>query len=618
MKEIPALSSDDGAALLSVLRQASQLMDAGKSAQAIDVLLDAGRLVRQAPMACDMLAFMLLQVDRPHDAIEWFEASLAVKPDDAKALGGLGLAFQATGERGRSLQCYDRIIALKPDDPEGWYRRSLLLMEMKRQMEALEGLDRVTALAPLHALAFAKRSEVLESLGDMPGAIAAALAGCKLPSAEAASWFRLAVLMQKSGWNDQAVVAYDKGLDTAPADFFGLYNKALALKEAQHNERALVSAQAALRVQPANREVLLLCGNLELALGNTDAAHFCFRQVAQMGVVRSYAAANQPARFSALMLFSPVSGNTPYEDLIRDGCFDAELIIVLPGQTYERDLLDSSDVIVNLVSEPDVGPEAIMQAAALVEGLETPVVNHPKLILGTDRESIARRLADIADAAMPLTVHVQPGVLLTWLDGGNAPQFPVIVRHAGMHGGEMMELVEDVATLRQFAEEADGQTLYLTDYVDYSSADGYFRKYRFVFVGEEILPYHLAIGDVWKVHHASTRMGEVEWMRGEEEIFLNEPGRVFGEKAMAALDAIRREIGLDYFGIDCSIDRAGNVLVFEVNASMLIHLHNEGFEYKTPHVNRIRSSFESMLERRVAERPQALEPQRVGTGVSPR
>jgi glutathione synthase/RimK-type ligase-like ATP-grasp enzyme len=70
---------------------------------------------------------------------------------------------------------------------------------------------------------------------------------------------------------------------------------------------------------------------------------------------------------------------------------------------------------------------------------------------------------------------------------------------------------------------------------------------------------------------------------------------------MTALDMIRRIIKLDYFGIDCSIDANGNVVVFEVNATMLIHLHNEGFEYKTPHVMKIKAAFERLLERRANE-----------------
>lgn len=614
-----AHASDDVSVLLAVFENASKLMDSGQVRPAIDVLLSERQRVRRVPMACDMLAFMLLQADRPADAIEWFEASLDVNPNDTKALGGLGMALLATGKYQQSLQCYERVVSLEQGNADGWFRRGVVLAEMDRIEDALLSLNRAIALNDQLAPAMIKKSEILERLGDMPGAIAEALAACKLPQIQASAWFRLAELMQKSGWTDQAIMAYDRGLQLAPEDFLGLHNKALALKAAKLNEQALVSAQAALRVEPTNKEALLLCGNLELALGNSEAAHFCFREVARMGVVRSYPAGRQPAKFRALMLFSPVAGNTPYEDLIQDSCFDADMIIVLPGQGYDPAFLDgAADVIVNLVSEPDLGPDAILQAAHLVEGLQTPIINHPKLILGTDREAIARRLAGMSGVTMPATVHISPAALLARLDSGNHPSLPLIIRHAGTHGGDMMELVSDIETLRGFAEEAGEHDLYLTDFVDYSSADGYFRKYRFVFVGDDILPYHLAIGDGWKVHHASTRMGEVEWMRGEEEAFLNAPEQIFGTEAMAALDAIRRRIGLDYFGIDCSIDRDGNVLVFEVNASMLIHLHNEGFEYKTRHVNRIRSAFEALLERRAGERSQPMAAQRVGTGTSPR
>ena len=93
-------------------------------------------------------------------------------------------------------------------------------------------------------------------------------------------------------------------------------------------------------------------------------------------------------------------------------------------------------------------------------------------------------------------------------------------------------------------------------------------------------------------------MDELQWMRDEEEVFLDNPAGVFGPGAMAALEMIRRIIGLDYFGIDCSVDAQGKIVVFEVNATMLIHLHNEGFEYKTPHVMKIKAAFERLLEQR--------------------
>jgi len=38
--------------------------------------------------------------------------------------------------------------------------------------------------------------------------------------------------------------------------------------------------------------------------------------------------------------------------------------------------------------------------------------------------------------------------------------------------------------------------------------------------------------------------------------------------------------------------------VFEVNASMLVHEHNEAFPYKDPHVRAIKREFDAMLATR--------------------
>jgi hypothetical protein len=391
-------------------------------------------------------------------------------------------------------------------------------------------------------------------------------------------------------------------LSQEPANFYGLCNKAEALKEAERQEEALLHVRAALAVQPDNSEALLLCGTLEHDLGHAEAAIATLSRVAKQGPARRYKAVRSPARFKALLLFSPLAGNTPYEDLIINGGYDADVALVLPGHDHDPTALDASaDVIVNLVSDADLGREIIGPLADFADRLTKPVVNHPRLILPTDRESIARRLKDLAGAVMPVTTRVAAPLLAEQMRTEKDIVLPLIVRHAGTHGGDLMELFHTRPEVLTFAEHAGEESLYLTQYVDFHSPDGFFRKYRFIFAGEEILPYHLAIGDGWKVHHASTRMAEFEWMRAEEAAFLNAPERMFGPQAMATLDAIRRRIGLDYFGIDCALDPQGRVLVFEVNASMLIHLHNEGFDYKTPHVMRIKAAFEEMLARRVEE-----------------
>ena len=107
----------------------------------------------------------------------------------------------------------------------------------------------------------------------------------------------------------------------------------------------------------------------------------------------------------------------------------------------------------------------------------------------------------------------------------------------------------------------------------------------------------MAIADGWKVHHDSTDMADHPWMQREEEAFLGDPAGVFNPSHYLILREIRQRIGLDYFGIDCALDVCGNLVVFEANASMLVHEQNEDFPYKASFVLRIKSAFDAMLRK---------------------
>ncbi|MFX4978902.1 hypothetical protein ABTC37_19725, partial [Acinetobacter baumannii] len=90
----------------------------------------------------------------------------------------------------------------------------------------------------------------------------------------------------------------------------------------------------------------------------------------------------------------------------------------------------------------------------------------------------------------------------------------------------------------------------------------------------------------------NTDMINQRWMQDEEAAFLEDPTRYFSPANMAGLKAISRAFDLSYFGVDCGLTRDGELVVFEVNASMLVHQHNEDMPYKTPHVARIKAVFD--------------------------
>ena len=239
-------------------------------------------------------------------------------------------------------------------------------------------------------------------------------------------------------------------------------------------------------------------------------------------------------------------------------------------------------------------------AADLADRLGKPIVNDPRKIQRTTRDAVAGCCRECRAASCREVLRQKAGTELAIgaLQAALSSSSTVLVRPAGTHGGDDFEKIEggSRARGRALAQPAECDR-YFIEYIDYRSPDGYFRKYRFIFVDGEILPYHLAIADDWKVHHDSTDMADHSWMQREEEAFLNDPASVFGPAHDRLLREIHARIGLDYFGIDCGLDASGNLVVFEVNASMLVHDQNEEFPYKTPFVRRIKSAFDGMLRK---------------------
>lgn len=101
----------------------------------------------------------------------------------------------------------------------------------------------------------------------------------------------------------------------------------------------------------------------------------------------------------------------------------------------------------------------------------------------------------------------------------------------------------------------------------------------------------------WKIRHATTEMRRHVWMQNEEAALLDQPATVFHAQHDVAIRLIRERIGLDLFGLDCAVDRAGNVLVSEANGSMPVR-DDAAFPYKSPHVARIKGAFDALLAAR--------------------
>jgi tetratricopeptide (TPR) repeat protein len=365
-------------------------------------------------------------------------------------------------------------------------------------------------------------------------------------------------------------------------------------------DAAIAHFQKAIALNPRDAESINWMGGIRQRMGDAEGAQAAYAEAAQIQPLIKRPAAKFPADFRVLALYAPFGGNTPTEYLFKDAVHDTDTLALFTAREYDGELFRQNvQVVVNLISDADQAEALLPLAADLADRLDRPIVNHPRKIQSTTRDAVAVLLQGISACSIPKALRLKAGAdcSVAALQAVLPFSSSILARPVGTHGGDDFEKIEEVAALPAFLAQRPDHDHYLIEYVDYRSGDGYFRKYRFIFVDGQILPYHLAISGDWKVHHVNTDMANQPWMQREEEAFLNHPQMVFSPANYAALQAIQQRIGLEYFGIDCGLDVSGNIVVFEVNASMLVHAKNEDFPYKTPAVQRIKLAFDAMLRK---------------------
>ena len=145
------------------------------------------------------------------------------------------------------------------------------------------------------------------------------------------------------------------------------------------------------------------------------------------------------------------------------------------------------------------------------------------------------------------------------------------------------------------------QAIYLTQFVDFRSADGYYRKYRAYWVGDQVIRNHLFVHTDWNVHGDSrlSTMVDKTWATEEEIRFLANRDALNLEDAVQQIAA---SIGLDYFGVDFTFLPDGRMMIFEANANMRSFYPEwaEQFPYLRAATTNLSEAFQLMLQRKIS------------------
>jgi hypothetical protein len=332
----------------------------------------------------------------------------------------------------------------------------------------------------------------------------------------------------------------------------------------------------------------------------------------QQDVLRSHrlfrlpCATTQPRlRVLALAAATDMGSNTPIEFLLEESGIELMVLYV----TSEAELpapLPDHDVAMVIASDSEDCRVALGKVDAAAPNWPQPLLNVPRLVGSLDRDKLFRLLDGIEGLEVPATLVITRERLV---DVTQSPDeladiaenlaFPVIVRPRGSHAGSGLAKIDDAQALALYLASQQEELFFISRFVDYSSEDRQFRKYRLAFVDGKPFACHMAIADRWDIWYLNAGMAHSREKRLEEETWMRTFDAGFARRHLSALTAMADRIGLEYFTVDCAETADGALLIFEADNTAVVHNmdHAHVFPYKPPQMRKIFDAFAAMLVR---------------------
>jgi tetratricopeptide (TPR) repeat protein len=566
---------------------------AGRLDEAAALYLQSLEAAPDCAVAWNMLGNVEYQRDRFDDALRLIGRAIRIDPASSAYRITLGHVYRRIGDLAAAGNCYREALSLSPTS-------TLAAMSLAGALRGQGELDGAVDVLQEILVRDPERLEALAMLGEVWLALERpAEAGrvfnqvLAIDSISADTHFGLGVASIQQGEASLAIECFEKAILLEPDHSEAHYNLGVIDAERQQYGSAEAWFRRAVAICPEYVDAHVNLSAILLRTGRAAEARV-HREIAYRRKCL-FVRTSRAALRTVLILFDAGQGNINLSHLFsRPGNSVIDWMIEYAPQG-QAEALPAFDLVFNAMGDPDLAGAAVLPASRFIAGCSKPVLNLPEAVASTSREKIPALLSGIDGLLVPKVWRVSAGD--PW-PADIADHLPVLVRPVDTHGGLGLQQVTSADGFGRIATQS-WQASYVSRFCDFRSADGWYRKYRVIFIDRQPFAYHLAISPHWLVHYATADMQAHPWKLEEERRFLENPQEALGPVGLAAIAAVGARMNLDYSGVDFSVLPDGRILVFEANPVMLVHPEDPKgvLAFKNPHVTRIFDAFEAHLSR---------------------
>lgn len=259
-----------------VLQQAIQAFQSGDYIEAERVLRDIVHANSKDVEANHLLAIVYAGQNNHKKAIQFYKATLMLKPNDDLVLSNYASSLSVVGQIQESLVVFNKALEINPHSSEHWYNLANTMYDLGRYEDAVFYYKQSIKLSPKHQYANNNYGLTLSALNRFSESLAYYDIALSINEAFPEGLINKGDALKKLKRYDEAIVCFDRALSLKPRYAEANYNKGNVFHELKRYDEAIFCFDQALSIKPDYAQAWSNKGVVLHELGNFDGAisHF--------------------------------------------------------------------------------------------------------------------------------------------------------------------------------------------------------------------------------------------------------------------------------------------------------------------------------------------------------
>jgi tetratricopeptide (TPR) repeat protein len=204
----------------------------------------------QSPEIYLGLGTALLRQGKPEEAIRVLRQTLTLNPANAAAHLNLGAALAGLGKMDEAMACYRKALQLDPKFVSAYLNLAAALQQVGKFDESIACYRAAIALNPSYAEAHAGLGGVFAATGRIAESIACLRKAIELDPRSPSAHLRLGTTLARAGKLDEAIACYRESIRLDPKNAAAHFNLGHVLRNKGRLDEAIACYRRALELQP--------------------------------------------------------------------------------------------------------------------------------------------------------------------------------------------------------------------------------------------------------------------------------------------------------------------------------------------------------------------------------